>query len=302
MPVPGGFGAHSRAYERVTSVGPGGDALIADDSVPPIDVLAEANHASLLRFCGRFPGALVDDQPTHLRVWTGLASGFFNAVARTRWTPDVAPAAVRAIAADLSARRAPWRWYMGSAGGSEDLGRLLKAVGLMAVPAQTPMLLPLSERVLARLVSRVEPVPGLHVSQVRDRRGMHAWVAGRAASNGWGERTAAAWLTMHLGLGFDEAEPLQHLVARLGGRAVGSASVFLDTDGTAGIYHVEVIPEARGQGIASWLTAAAIGLAADQGAARVVLTSTPAALGLYRRLGFTAQGSFTYFIDPVLGA
>lgn len=276
--------------------------MTTDDGQPPIDVLAEANHASLLRFQGRFPGALVDDQLTHLRVWTGLASGFFNAVARTRWSKGVAPAAVRAIAADLSGRRAPWRWYVGSAGGSEELGRLLKSVGLMPVPAQTPMLLPLSPRVLPRLVGRVEPVEGLHLSQVRDRAGMTAWVAARSATNGWGPRTSAAWMTMHLGLGFDEAEPLQHLVGRLGGRPVGTASVFLDTDGTAGIYHIEVVPEARGKGIASWLTAAAIGLAADRDAQRVVLTATPLALGLYRRLGFTARGSFTYFIDPVLGA
>jgi ribosomal protein S18 acetylase RimI-like enzyme len=191
---------------------------------------------------------------------------------------------------------------VGSAEGSEDLGTLLKSVGLMPVPAQTPMLLPLSRRVLSHVVSGVEPVANLHVSEVRDREGMTAWVRARTATAGWGERTADAWLTMHLGLGFDEAEPLQHLVARLGGRPVGSASVFLDTDGTAGIYHVEVAPEARGQGIASWMTAAAIGLAADRDASRVVLTATPAASTLYRRLGFVPQGSFTYFIDPVLGA
>lgn len=273
-----------------------------DDDQPPIDVLAEANHAALLRFQGRFPGALVDDQATHLRVWTGLASGFFNAVARARWSKGIAPAAVRAIAADLSGRRAPWRWYVGSAGGSEELGRLLRSAGLMPVPAQTPMLLPLTSHVLPRLVGKVEPVARLHVSQVRDRPGMAAWVAARADSNGWGERTSSAWMTMHLGLGFEADEPLQHLVARMGGRPVGSASVFLDADGTAGIYHVEVVPDARGKGIASWLTAAAIGLAADHGAQRVVLTATPPALSLYRRLGFTAQGSFTYFIDPALGA
>ncbi len=276
--------------------------LLPDDSLPPTDVLAEANHAALLRHHGRFPGALVDDQLTHLRVWTGLASGFFNAVARARWTPAVAVAAVRSIVTDLSARRAPWRWYVGSTAGSEELGRLLKAVGLRSVPAQTPMLLTIAGPTLPRLVASVEAVPGLHLSQVRDRTGMTAWVAARAASNGWSERTAGAWLTMHLGLGFEESEPLQHLVARRDGRPVGTVTVFLGADGTAGIYHVEVVPEARGAGIASWLTAAAVGLAADRGARRVVLTSTQAALGLYRRLGFAPQGSFTYFIDPRLGA
>ncbi|MFN8624026.1 MAG: GNAT family N-acetyltransferase [Chloroflexota bacterium] len=272
------------------------------EQAPRVDILAEQNHASLLRHQGRIPGALVDDQPTHLRVWTGLASGFFNAVARARWSESVAPLAARAIVNDLSARRQPWRWYVGSAAGSEEMGRLLKAVGLMSVPAQTPMLLALDDRTLVRIVARVAPVPGLAVTQVRDAAGMRAWVAARAASNRWGERVASAWMTAHQGLGFAEAEPLQHLVGHLDGKPAGTATVFLDTDGTAGIYHIEVVPELRGRGIASWMTAAAISLAADHGAERAVLTSTQMALGVYRRLGFTAQGSFTYFIDPALGA
>jgi ribosomal protein S18 acetylase RimI-like enzyme len=270
--------------------------------MPRVDLLAEANHAALLRHQGRIPGALMDDQPTHLRVWTGLASGFFNAVARARWPESVAALAARAIANDLSARRVPWRWYVGSAAGSEEMGRLLKAIGLMSVPAQTPMVLPLDDRTVVRIVARVAPVPGLTVTQVRDAAAMRAWVRARAVSNRWGERVATAWMTAHVGLGFEETEPLQHLLGLLEGRPAGTATVFLDPHGTAGIYHIEVVPELRGRGIASWMTAAAISLAADHGALRAVLTSTPVALGVYRRLGFTAQGSFTYFIDPALGA
>ena len=245
----------------------------------------------------------MDDQLTHLRVWTGLSSGFFNAVARARWTTGVASVAVRAIANDLSARRAPWRWYVGSAGGSEDLGRLLKSVGLMSVPAQTPMLLPLTAHTLPRLVGRVEPVPGLHVSEVRDRAGMAAWVAARAAVQRLGrdDRDGVADDAPGPGLRGRRSRCSTWWRAWIG-RPVGTVSVFLDSDGTAGIYHVEVVPEARGRGIGSWLTAAAIGLAADRDAQRVVLTATPMAMTLYRRLGFTAQGSFTYFIDPQLGA
>jgi ribosomal protein S18 acetylase RimI-like enzyme len=279
----------------------GGGVLPADPRTPAIDSLAETNHASLLCYHGRYPGALLDDQLTHLRLWTGLHSGFFNAVARVRWSTDVAPAAVRAFSADLSSRRVPWRWYVGSAGGSDEVIRMLKAVGLRSAPAQTPMILTITPRILARLVTHARPVPGLHVAQVRDRAGMRAWVAARTASSGLSPATSDAWLAMHLGLGLGEDAPLQHLVGRIGGRPAGSISVFLDVDGTAGIYHVDVVPEARGQGVATWLTAAAIGLAADQDAQRVILTSTPAALALYRRLGFVAQGSFTYFVDPVLG-
>jgi GNAT superfamily N-acetyltransferase len=269
---------------------------------PPIEVLAESNHAALLRYQARFPGALLDDQPTHLRVWTGLPSGFFNAVARARWPPELAVTAVRTVKWALSERRVPWRWYVGSAGATDELVVMLKAVGLLPAPAQTPMALDLSPRVMRHLVAAALPVPGLHVSLVRDRSQLAAWVAARQASHGWGRVTAQAWIAMHLGLGLDEEAPLQHLAARLDGRAAGSVSVFLDDDGTAGIYHVDVTPEARGRGIATWLTAAALGLAADHDASRAVLCASPAAINLYRRLGFVASGSFTYFIDPQLGA
>ncbi len=273
-------------------------------SPPPgvrIDRLADRNHAALLRFLARYPGALFDERPTHLRLWTGLASGFFNAVARAGWGPDSAPMAVRTIAEDLSSRKVPWRWYLGSGGTGEDLVPLLKAVRLMPIPSQTPMALDPQPRLLARMMATVRPVPGLSVVEVRDPETIRDWVLVRAVSGDWMERTAEAWLAMHLSLGLGSGEPLQHLVARRRGLPVASISIFLDEEGTAGIYHVDVVPEARGMGVASWITAAAIGMAADRGAERIVLTSSQAALGLYRRLGFVAQGSFTYFFDPRLG-
>ncbi len=273
-------------------------------SAPPgvrIDQLADDSHTALLRHMARYPGALFDERPTHLRLWTGLASGFFNAVTRAVWPADTAPVAVRTIAEDLSARKVPWRWYVGSGGAGDEVVPLLRAVGLMPIPSTTPMALEPSPRLLSRMLGTIVPVPGLAVSEVRDGESMRDWVIVRAASGDWMERTAEAWLAMHLSLGLGPWEPLQHLVAYLRGRPAGSVSVFLEEDGTAGIYHVDVLPEARGRGIASWLTAAAIGLAADRGAERIVLSSSQAALGLYRRLGFVAHGSFTYFFDPRLG-
>lgn len=265
------------------------------------DHLAEKNHAALLVHQGRFPGALLEVKPSHIRLWTGLQSGFFNAVARASWSPEVAPVAVRTIAEDLSARRVPWRWYLGSASTGEDLAPLIRAVHMMPIPSQTPMLLEPTERSMDRMVAAARPVPGLEVAEVRDPLALRDWVLVRAVSGDWLERVAEAWLAMHRALGLGPREPLVHLVGHLRGRPVASASVWLDDDGTAGIYHVDVVPDARERGIATWIASAAVALAFDRGADRIVLSSTHAALGLYRRLGFVALGSFTYFIDPRLG-
>ena len=111
------------------------------------DHLIERNHARLLVHQGRFPGALLEEKPSHIRLWTGLHSGFFNAVARASWSPEVAPGAVRTIADDLSGRRIPWRWYLGSASTGEDLAPLIRAVPMMPIPSQTPMLLEPTEQI-----------------------------------------------------------------------------------------------------------------------------------------------------------
>jgi len=57
-------------------------------------------------------------------------------------------------------------------------------------------------------------------------------------------------------------------------------------------------PEPAGGGQASAATAAVLTGAARGGARRAVLLSTPAALGLYRRLGFREVETWDYWAPP----
>jgi len=81
-------------------------------------------------------------------------------------------------------------------------------------------------------------------------------------------------------------------VARLKGKIVGHSVVFLSTGpfGAAGIYHVGVVPRARGIGIGKAVTLAACLYARDKGYRYAVLNSTDAGRPAYEHLGFTTTG------------
>lgn len=81
-----------------------------------------------------------------------------------------------------------------------------------------------------------------------------------------------------------------HLLARQGGRAVGTARLLVA--GAVGkIGRVCVLREARGQGIGAALIRAAVAeLAALDGVAEARLGAQTHALGFYARLGFVAEG------------
>lgn len=81
-------------------------------------------------------------------------------------------------------------------------------------------------------------------------------------------------------------------IARLKGKIVGHSVVFLSTGpyGAAGIYHVGVVPRARGMGIGKAVTLAACLYARDKGYRYAVLNSTNDGRPTYERLGFATAG------------
>lgn len=81
-----------------------------------------------------------------------------------------------------------------------------------------------------------------------------------------------------------------HLLAREGGRPVGTARILLKGD-TGKIGRVAVLAQARGQGLGAALIRAALdALRTRPGITRATLGAQTHAIGFYQKLGFVAEG------------
>lgn len=91
--------------------------------------------------------------------------------------------------------------------------------------------------------------------------------------------------------------PRRAILGRIEDRAAGAAFVALDGD-IAMLHAVEILPDWRRKGLASWMIRSAAIWAAEAGATRMALAVSRAndgALALYQRLGFEGAGGYAYY-------
>jgi GNAT superfamily N-acetyltransferase len=94
-----------------------------------------------------------------------------------------------------------------------------------------------------------------------------------------------------------EVSACRLLLGVLDGEAIGASRLFLDTQ-AAGVYHVAALPRARGRGVGSAMTFAAVMEARSLGCPLAVLRAAPAGQRLYRRLGFREYCRFHWYLRP----
>jgi ribosomal protein S18 acetylase RimI-like enzyme len=226
----------------------------------------------------RFGGAILADGRC-FRFRSGLTSGFTNGVLQTTVTPEAVPSLIEEVRAWFP-RGTSWVWLVSALDRPTDLAARLATAGF-----QRRRVLSAMTRDLAGFdVAAAFPVD---VCEIRDSADLEAWLTVRNANHPLNEATRDAWLRTQP----TTAHPaFRQFVARAGdGRPGGSTTLFLD-GATAGIYHVDVVPEARGRGIGKALTRAALGAAMKAGARQAVLTATELGVALYRSLGFALAG------------
>src|SRR5438477_2585842 len=217
---------------------------------------------------GHFGGA-VDDDARVFRFRTGLHSGFLNGLLRA----SVATADVADFAAEQHAwfpAGLPWRWVVGPGSAPPDLADRLRGLGFEARwPYMPAMTIDLDEFDTAAWRS-----DDVSVAEVLDATDLEDWLSVRRANLRLDDQTIAAWRRAHGALGLGPASRLRQFVGRSGDRPVASCTMFLDDRSrTAGIYHVDVLEDARGRGMGKAVTAAALGAAQELGYPLGVLTA-----------------------------
>ena len=114
---------------------------------------------------------------------------------------------------------------------------------------------------------------------------------------GLNETTIAAWRRAHSEFGLGPESSLRHFVGWDGDRAVAGATLYLDElSGTAGIYHVDVLANARGRGFGKAVTTAALAAAQGHEYELAVLSASELGRPVYLRLGFQVVGNVSIFV------
>jgi ribosomal protein S18 acetylase RimI-like enzyme len=136
---------------------------------------------------------------------------------------------------------------------------------------------------LQELSHEIQPVDGFEIRSVGDKQSLHTWakvfVNGYGLPSTWESITFDLW--MQLGLDF----PIRNYLGYLNGKPVSTSTVFYG-GGTAGIYAVATLPEARGKGLGAAITLKPLLEAREKGYRVGVLQSSDMGFNVYKKLGF----------------
>lgn len=143
------------------------------------------------------------------------------------------------------------------------------------------------------------PLPtGIRLAPLRDRAGAQhfAEVSVRAYETiGLPQETGRRMFTLSERL----LAPHLHAVVAYRGDAPLAAAMVLLSHRLGGVYWVGTVPEARGQGLARYVTRAVTNWAFDHGAEAVVLQASQQGEPVYRGLGFREFTRYPWYLVPM---
>ena len=244
---------------------------------------------------GRLPGGTLHAADGLVWFETPVRHLPYNGVVHTQ-LPGVAQAeaAIERMLAHFEARDAQFFWVVHPSATPPELGGRLAAAGLQPVETMHFMALELDGW------APPAPAPDVTLELAQTEESIRTY----------SELTFAYWeippeeqdgvAALHRAV-MAARLPGQPYLAWIDGRPVGKAYLsFTGAPGTAGIYGMSVLPEARGRGVAAALTGAMMARAKEAGCRRAVLHATDMAVGVYRRTGFADCGSADVFATAPL--
>lgn len=138
---------------------------------------------------------------------------------------------------------------------------------------------------LSQLNQAQRPPQGLTIVRALDPQAQADWETVYAAAFGEPQPARQVWVHAWRDLPPGDNAPWQPYTAYLNGKAV-AASLLFKGAGTAGLYAVGTLPEARGRGIGTAVTLKPLQDAREQGYQVGVLFASHMGYPVYRRLGF----------------
>ncbi|HYC88409.1 MAG TPA: GNAT family N-acetyltransferase [Thermoanaerobaculia bacterium] len=218
-------------------------------------------------------------------VITGLPLTFFNGIGTARFSAADADRRVDGVIARFRAREQSFRWWVTPGSTPSNLGEVLPAHGVRFVYTSAGMTVNLA---------RIAPVPSVPIRQVRGDAEMETFadilttVFDRPKSDG------AIWVDAYSQIGYEEPSPWAHFIAYDGDTPAATASVLLCGE-VCGIYLVGTLASARGRGLGTAATLAALHHARARGASVGALQSSEMGERVYRAMGFVSHGMLAMY-------
>lgn len=254
------------------------NAVIAVSSTSALVALIDEN---LIEKSLSFPRALRGEihGPDPLWFVTGSALPHYNGVVRATFAPETVREGIEAVMKPFEEKGLPLTWWVGPLTAPHDLGTQLQAQGLTHNRDMIGMAANLSA--LAEV-----PVLASNVTfePVCNRGQLASWY--EVFLKGFPTSFDQAYLDALAALSLGPDPAWFHYLGRLDGRVVTISSLFVG-GGSAGLYNLATLPEARGLGLGAWMTQETFRQAHLMGYTIGTLQTTyPNALRLYHRLGF----------------
>ena len=253
------------------------DSALCDAVAAEVD---EAFHYMAL--C--VPGAEVHFDADFRMIVTGLPHSLGNMVLRCTLSGEQLRAKVAAVVKRFRENGLPMGWFLNTELERQNLAPLLLDEEFERTVEFPAMVAPLQD------LGRVRPdTPDCKIQEVLTLESLEVWmdVLQRVFKTPEGLSPLFTSPLTLKGMGPDQ--PLRYFIASVSGVAVGVSAAYCHGS-VAGIYCVGTLEEARGRGVGSAVTFAAMETSAQTGMTRAILQASPLGGPVYKRLGFRPVG------------
>lgn len=249
----------------------------------------EENVFEFFKLWGGWSRMEVHDNANWLWGISDIPFPLFNFVLHANFPPSEVNTHIEAAVARCQERRVPMLWWTGPMTRPADLQTHLFAHGFLRASEMPGMALD-----LRTWDDTQKTIPGLVIEQVLDDSTAQIWNHTLMLGFELPEFVEPILLDSLAALKFAPDVPLRHYLARLNGEPVATVSMFLD--GSAGLYNIATLPNARGQGIGTAITAAPLRIARAEGYQVAILHASSMGHSLYRRMGFSEYCKINQYV------
>lgn len=256
-----------------------GPARLHELPAPDVRHAIRANWTEYYIHLGQAPGVELSEGPHLSWTLTGIPDPFLNVVFRTNLPRDEPAPVVDAALAHFRVKGISALSWLAP---PPDVASHLLSKGLMFSEGGRAMAAD-----LAALPDTLPTSPGVAIVAVEDRAGFQSWI--HVMRIGFGTPEAAEPNLLEVFAAIGSGPHMRTYLALLDGQPVATSQVLLAA-GVAGIYQVTCLPGARGKGIGTAVTLAALLEARRRGFAIAILQASDLGYLVYRRLGFRDYG------------